>query len=346
MPAPENTEPMARVACAFGLGAVQDIHPLGGTATPKWAVTTERGKFVIRVRPAEFSSPERTPFAHAVLNRLADASMPVPRALSRADGATTCSLHGLTYEVLSWINGKPWRAGNPDAAKNLGTFLARFHQLTAELIVDDAKSMPREDHPAVLQDSLARLRGLPASPEQRRQLGAIARLLQRGRQELEATLYPGLPRAVIHGDFHPGNVRFCGAEVAALYDFDYLAAQARVRDLVDALIFFASVRTSPLEPDSIRSLTQPFVPDAARAHPLFAGYQSVLPLTADEWRALPLLLRSRWIQMRLRGSRKVPPEQQLDFALDGFDQVIQWLDADGPGFFMQLHQTSGQVGPA
>jgi homoserine kinase type II len=336
MPSPATTEPIARVTLAFGLGNAQDAQPLGGTATPKWAVTTDRGKFVIRVRPAEFASPERTHFAHTVLNRLAAAGQPVPHALARADATTTCVLGGLTFEVLSWIEGEPWPAGNPDAAKNLGAFLAHFHRLTADLVDQDAKPMPREDDPAALQDCLARLRGLPATPEQSDQLAAIGRLLQRGRLELEATLYPGLPRAVIHGDFHPGNVRFHDAEVAALYDFDYLAVQARVRDLVDALMFFASVRTSPFEPDSIRSLTQPFVPDAGLAHPLLAGYQSVLPLTTDEWRALPLLLRSRWIQMRLRGSRKVPPGQQLDFALDGFGPVIAWLDHEGPGFFAQL----------
>ena len=336
MSSPATTTLITRVAIAFDLGAAQAIQPLGGTATSKWAVTTDRGRFVIRVRPAEFASPERTRFAHTVLNRLAAAGLPVPHALDRTDGTTTCALEGRTFEVLSWIEGKPWPAGNPDAAKNLGTFLARFHSLTADLTDQDAKPMPREDHPAALQDCLARLRGLPATPEQSDQLAAIGQLLQRGRLELETTLYPSLLRAVIHGDFHPGNVRFNGTEVAALYDFDYLAVQARVRDLVDALMFFASLRTTPFEPDSIRSLTQPFVPDAGLARPLLAGYQSVLPLTSDEWQALPLLLRSRWIQMRLRGSRKVPPAQQLDFALDGFGQVIEWLDREGPDFFTQL----------
>lgn len=340
MPSPAPTELLARVMLAFGLGNVQAAHPLGGTATPKWAVTTDRGKFVVRMRPAEFSSPERTRFAHTVLNRLAVAGLPVPHVLGRADGATTCFLDGHTFEVLSWIEGKPWPAGNPDAAKNLGAFLARFHLLTAGLVDQDAKPVPREDHPAALQDCLARLCALPATPDQSDQLAAIGRLLHRGRQELETTLYPGLPRAVIHGDFHPGNVRFNGTEVAALHDFDYLAVQARVRDLVDGLMFFASVRATPFEPDSIHSLTQPFVPDAGLVRPLFAGYQSVLPLTADEWQSLPLLLRSRWIQMRLRGSRKVPPEQQLGFALDGFGQVIAWLDHEGPGFFTTLRQTS------
>ena len=332
---------LEQVVEGFALGSIQTVRPLGGTATPKWAVTTTQGRYVVRVRPGEFSTDERIHFVHQVLNRLADTGLPVPRVLIQIDGSSTLPLEGRTYEVLSWVEGEPWSDDDPATVKNLGSFLGRFHQVTTDLVHDEAAPIRREDHPDALQDCLERLCDLSATPGQSRQLAAINALLQRGRKELEALLYPSLPRAIIHGDFHPGNVRFRGAEVAALYDFDYLAVQARVRDVVDALIFFASRRDQPFEPDSIHSLTQPFVPDFAICLTLLKGYQSVSPpLTEAEWFAMPLLMRSRWIQMRLRGSRKVPPSEQLDFALEGFFTVTDWLDEKGDDFITQLRNAS------
>jgi len=42
------------------------------------------------------------------------------------------------------------------------------------------------------------------------------------------------------------------------------------------------------------------------------------------------------IQMRLRGSRKVPTEQKAAFVLDRFEEVIDWLDGPSAGFFAFL----------
>jgi len=106
----------------------------------------------------------------------------------------------------------------------------------------------------------------------------------------------------------------------------YANVQARARDLTDGLMFFASRRDGPVHPEQIRSLTQSMTPDADRCRRLIEGYQSGVGLTDLEWEALPLLIRSRWVQMRLRGARKVPDEDKVDFVLEEFFGVIDWPD--------------------
>ena len=157
------------------------------------------------------------------------------------------------------------------------------------------------------------------------------------RENLDRRLWPQLPTAVTHGDVHPGNLKFENSDVSAIFDFDYLSPQARAHDVVDALAFFASRRGSALE---------------YRRHPL-AG--AALPARRGDYRefcwadtkksvasktsngkSLPWIIRSLWIQMRLRGSRKVPTEQKAAFVLDRFDEVIDWLDREAADFFASL----------
>ena len=159
-------------------------------------------------------------------------------------------------------------------------------------------------------------------------------------------MYPNLPRAVIHGDIHPGNVKFQGASVTAVYDFDYLSLQARCRDLVDALMFFAANRRHALNPDDIRSLTQPFVLNPKWASWLMGGYQQAHRLTDLEWAALPWLFRSQWLQIRLRGGRKVPRQEKLVFVMDDFFELIASLDHEAEDFFGALRLRAASDEPA
>lgn len=331
---------ISAVTSAYGLGEAESIKALGGTATPKWAINTATGQYVVRIRPDAFSETSQASFTHQALIQLADEGLPVPRPLANAAGKTLHDFEGSKIEVLEWIEGRIWRGDSRDALRNLGIFLAKFHQALEKMASGSANLPLREDHPDALQPLvdplLLRAKDRPSSDP----IQAINDLLQQGRRELEITLYRSLPRAVIHGDFHPGNVRFQGSEVSAVYDFDYLAIQARSRDIIDALMFFASTRPADFEPDAIRSLTQPFTPNLKASQAVLSGYQSISPLSADEWRALPLLLRSRWVQMRLRGSRKVSPAEQLDFVLTDFFTVIDWLNRAGGKFFTQLHDES------
>lgn len=337
-------ELLSRVAGQFGLEAVRAVESLGGTASPKWAIDTAQGRFVVRRRHAEFAAAGATRFDHVLLTRLAAAGLPVPRPLSRPGGSTALEHEGHVYEVLAWVEGEPFDENDPRAVAGIGAFLARFHEALAGDIPPGKEGQLREEHPDRLTPYLADLYLRTTDPQRLRQLDAMAEQLDLVRRELDAALYPLLPHGVIHGDVHPGNFRFREGEVSAVYDFDYLGVQAQVRDVSDAIMFFASRRDSPLEPNRIRSLTQPFVPDLERSRRLLQSYAARRPLTDSEWQALPWLVRSRWLQMRLRGSRKVPPEEKVSFVLDRFFEVLDWLDGRDEEFFRGLRAAVGGFG--
>jgi Ser/Thr protein kinase RdoA (MazF antagonist) len=225
----------------------------------------------------------------------------------------------------------------------LGNLLARFHLVLSKDIPPGKEGLLREDHPDLLLPYVSQLQPLCHAPAETLRLDRLARHLELVRTRLDQALYPKLPRAIIHGDIHPGNVKFKNGQVVAVYDFDYLSEQARCRDLVDALMFFGSERLHRVDPEDIRSLTQPFVPKANWSSWLLDGYQQVSPLLDLEWEALPWLMRSQWLQIRLRGSRKVPPGEKLSFVLDRFFDVIAWLEQRAVGFFRGLQARAGSL---
>lgn len=332
----ELEEVVKKVLTAFGMGEPLFIKQLGGTATPKFEVRVEAGHFVARKRTAEFSADDLIRFDHESLRRLADAGLPVPRPCMSPEGTSWVQVDDGRFEILSWIEGDTFQENDLKAVANVGRFLARFHATLSENIPPGKKGFLREDHPDLLADYVVQIRSLCETGKQKKQIDALAQQLELVRMNLDRRLWPQLPTAVTHGDIHPGNMQFKHSNVSAIFDFDYLSPQARVHDIVDAVAFFASHRRSALDTDDIRSLVQPFRPDAELCHVLLDGYQEISRLQDVEWEALPWMMRSLWIQMRLRGSRKVPIEEKAAFVLDRFDEVIHWLDREAEDFFAAI----------
>ena len=100
--------------------------------------------------------------------------------------------------------------------------------------------------------------------------------------------------------------------------------------------FFGSVRKAAFATDCIDSLTQVFLPKLTLCHQIIRGYQTVFLLTDKEWNAFPLLMLSRWLQIRLRGSRKVQDSNKLSFVLNQFFEIPLWLEQEGQIFFDHL----------
>ncbi|MEA1951231.1 MAG: phosphotransferase [Planctomycetota bacterium] len=340
---PAEYEAVLKVLDMFGVGKPFSLQPAGGTASPKWAINSDKGRFIVRVRPSEFANIQSVCFDHKALARLTQSGLPVPAPLTRSDGTTWLCKDGKMYEVLHWVDGEPFNESDLDAIAGLGVFLAWFHGAIDE-IPPGKEGRLREDHPDLLEPYLVQLRKLASTKELQHKLDLVDREVRYVREHLGEEFFGSLPHCIIHGDVHPGNLRFRGSQVSAVYDFDYLSLQARVRDVADGLMFFAAKRKTFLDPSDIRSLTQPFVLDSERCRILLQGYQQSSPLAEREWQALPLVIRSRWIQMRLRGCRKVLEDKRIEFVLDGFSEVIQWLDRESSTFFEELRRHARPVG--
>lgn len=98
-----------------------------------------------------------------------------------------------------------------------------------------------------------------------------------------------LPQTVIHCDFHPGNLKFRGAEVTGVFDFDWSKVDLRAFDVALALWYFFVTWDAPQDGElrlSDAGLYLDSYQAALRQRPGLA------PLSPDEGTYLPHLLNA------------------------------------------------------
>ena len=301
------------VSSRFALGTVLAVRgAAGGTAGGGAVVTCERGTFQIRRRSAEHSRPEQIRFEHALLAELVTAGFPTAAPLARPDGRTVAVLAGATFEVYPWIEGAPFHRGSEAQLGELGGMLASFHAITRNLTRRKV-GQQREDDPARLLRELDDHLPRADREKHRGPLEHVRAELRRLQGALERDVYGKLDQAVIHGDLHPGNVKFRRDTLVGLFDFDWANRQERIRDVGDGILFFASARQADLDGDDIWSLTAGGRLQAHWAGCFLDAYQARSRLTRTEKDALAPVMAARWLQIRIRGMRKVPADRRAEF---------------------------------
>lgn len=322
----------------YPLGELRGAVRGGGTAGSKAKITTRSGTYLIRRRRQEFSAEPIVRFDHSVLRQLAAIGVGCAVPVATRQGRSWLELAGHVYEITPWLEGDPFDPASTVQLERLGRSLGQLHAAADQLDPEGDKPWRREDDPRELGPKLeATVRAL--EPGQQRE--CVAWLQQQLRQvadHLDEASYAALPQCVIHGDIHPGNVKFDLAGRTLFFDFDWCSRQARIRDLGDVLAFFAFVRSSPTNPDDIWSLTAPWTADWQRAQVVWQAYTSIRRVEPAERDALPWLMRSRWIQGHVSGMRKVPPEKRIRFLTRDVAGPLAWLDRRAAAFFSAMGQ--------
>lgn len=188
---------------------------------------------------------------HRVTRRLDTLGLPVAAPLADGDGRTVNVVGGRPYALYPWIEGRH-RAGTELTAgqsRRLGGLLGRVHDalahvLPAESAATDASRLASAvaEETCVLIEDLLRLarhhrpRDTLDELAERRLLERRA-LLERHAHRRPADPAPGA-NGWVHGDFHPLNLLYRGAEPAAILDWDRLGVEPRAEEAVRAAVIF------------------------------------------------------------------------------------------------------------
>ncbi|MFJ4874208.1 phosphotransferase [Streptomyces sp. NPDC088745] len=186
---------------------------------------------------------------HGATQRLAALGVPVAPPLPTTEGDTVAVVEGRCYALHPWVDGSHRDGAQLTEAESLrlGALLGVVHTCLAQ-VMESAAGRDGEELSADPRDSfetIEELLLLARTSRPRDAFDGLAehRLLER-RTLLERHAHRRPPAGAeptagwVHGDFHPLNLLYRGAEPAAIVDWDRLAVQPRAEEAVRAAAIF------------------------------------------------------------------------------------------------------------
>ncbi|MFJ1748828.1 phosphotransferase [Streptomyces sp. NPDC088116] len=205
---------------------------------------------------------------HRATQRLQTLGVPVAPPVEKTDGDTVAVIGGHCYALHPWVDGRH-RDGaqlTSAASKRLGGLLGLVHTCLEQVMGPDPAALTHESpDPADTFALIDELLGLARDRTPRNVFDSLAehRLLER-RALLERHAHrrppPGAEPATgwVHGDFHPLNLLYRGAEPAAIVDWDRLGVQPRAEEAVRAAAIFFVRPTGELELPKVRAYARAY----------------------------------------------------------------------------------------
>lgn len=309
----------------WGLGAISTVVRLNKEpgSTALYRVVADDGRFLFKEHLPVYDLSALERIAHTT-EFLAEQGFPTPGYQRTAGGRVAADVRGTLCSLRSWVEGEPLERANLTTSQmaSLGQTLGWCHRLLASLTPEEdfnwSTGLPR----AIEELDLLTAR-IVARPEPAENDGQVLEAIATKRSLLQRAgdltpLFAGCPIQVVHGDYHIENVLFdeSGA-LAAVIDIEGWTTQ-RVREVYYAIAW------------SQRSW-HPAAIDLPLAWAFVQGYLEEAPLTAEELRRGPEILR--WRRLRaLSDLREYADDPQNADTLAGLlwqMELTLWLAQHG-----------------
>lgn len=285
-------EELAVVCSNYDLGAITEIQAFrrGSSRAPKVIIRAANGDFLLKRRAPGKDNPFRVALSHSVQLLLARKQFPLPRLVgTRADGNSMLQIRARIYEMFTFLKGDRF-PGTASASGDAARALGWFHRLLADF-------KPSWTPPPGTYHSSAGVRAALDSLPKALGSHAGAMAADLASEYLDAASHAdalgvsGWEANVIHGDWHPGNMLFCGERVQGVVDYDSVRLAPRVIDIANGALQFSIVRGG-------RDVTRwPEGLDLHRYRRFLERYDSVdgCRLTEAELKVLPWLMIESFI---------------------------------------------------
>jgi Ser/Thr protein kinase RdoA (MazF antagonist) len=321
---------------AWGLDRISAVVRLGQSPGSEalYRVIAGEGRFLFTVARPQFTRAEDWERRAETTAYLARHGFPTPVYRRTLEGKAALEVRGLLCTLRPWVEGATLERETLTAAQMaaLGRTLGWCHRLLAAL--------PPGEHfdwatgvPGVLEELDQLMARIVARLEPAEGDGVVLEALTMKRALLEragdlSALFAPCPVQVVHGDYHVENVLFDEAgALRAVIDVQG-STNHRVLEVYRAIAW------------SQRSWEEPAAMDLPLAWTFVQGYREEAPLSAEELRRGPELLRWRLV-CGLSNARQYVADPHDQDALAGIRwsaALVQWLGQHGRELGEELAQ--------
>ncbi len=304
----------------------------GGTANANMTLETANGKYFLKRRNPKYANLGFVAFDHRLMEYLAPFQLGTPLAVQTSTKERWLVLGETVYELYPYQKGNNHDPASLEQLASAGSRLASFHRATRHFPTIAGKEWQRYHSPTGIRGGLEAL----SSEIKQRLSVADYTYLQEQTSLLERDFpdsrYHALPKLVVHGDYHPGNLKFLEDHVSGVFDLDWATVQPRILDLADGVFLFAGERASEIDATDIVSLTQTWTPSEHRTRAFLEAYLQHEQMTEDEWGVMELAIRARWLHCRIGGMAKLPEKHRVTYLLEGLLEPLRALHSLNPLF--------------
>jgi homoserine kinase type II len=238
------------VLAHYNLGTIHSMESFSGgrRRAAKWIIQTDRGRYLLKQRPAASRRVARTRLAHTLQGYLRAAHFPLAELVpTQDDGKTLLTRGRYLYELFHWIEGQRC-SGTEAAITAAGRQMGCMHRHAAPLPASlEIPIGGFHDADRVRQHlkKLGQPRDSANAAVWRGSVDSLMMYYNRCSVRVNQQGYESWPVCANHGDWHPGNLLYRGDKVVAVLDFDALQVAPAVADIANGLLQFSLVAGDP-----------------------------------------------------------------------------------------------------
>jgi homoserine kinase type II len=272
-----SSEDIATFLLRFDVGALRMAKGIAeGVENSNYLIETDKARFILTLYEKRVNVDD-LPFFLGLTTHLAEAGLPVPKAVSDTGGQQLQTLAGKPACLIQFLSGISVTEPTPAHCLALGKALASIHLATATF----SPERPNSLSVGGWQELVVKI----STGADRIQPG-LAEVLRETYAHVAARWPSDLPRGAIHADLFPDNVLFTGTDISGLIDFYFACTDFYAYDLAVCLNAwsFSNDGTAYFQ---------------HRANAVLDGYQQVRPLSTAEQGSLAVLCQGAALRFLL-----------------------------------------------